>query len=154
MLKILHVDETPHCEEMIEELKQYAGIADDSRDALLHSLFYAAVRRVQEYADKALVKSQVVLTVNLDETGRMAALYMGGGKIVRVTDSQGNELAYEGISDDKLKVYGSGTVKVEYETEPDDADYQELKVVVYRYATALFDGESTDVLNSILNEAL
>lgn len=154
MMKILHTAEAPGCEQMIEEMKQYAGIADDSRDAMLHNLFNAAVRRVQEYADKALVKSTVVLTVDLDETGRMARLYMGGGEIVRVEDSRGNAVPYEAVSKGMLKVSGNGVVEIEYVTDPSEADFDECKMTVYRYATAMFDGEPTDVLNSILNEVL
>lgn len=154
MLKILKMDDAPQCEEMIEELKQYAGIADDSRDAMLHNLLYSAVRRVQEYADKALVKSKVVVTVDASETDRMVRLYMGGGKIISVTDNDGNSVPYEAVKGNLLKVHAMGGVCIEYETEPSDSDFDECKVTVYRYATALFDGESTEVLNSILNEVL
>ena len=47
-----------------------------------------------------------------------------------------------------------GTVKVTYETVPNEGDRERLLPTVFRYGTALYDGEDPDVLKRILMETL
>lgn len=137
----------------LETFKQYASVPDDSRDALLSGLLRTALAKVGEFADRALIKTTYVLTTEVGEDGSVK-LYMGGGTVHSVTDGNGTEMSFEQPAQGVLKVLHTGTVVVEYTTEPEEADVEMHMTTVSRYATALYDGEATETLNTILNEAL
>lgn len=158
MLKVLKIEDGTEfggqqLNSMLEGFKQYASVPDGTRDALLRSLLRQAVRRVQEYADKALVRTRLQLEAEPGQD-RVVRLYMGGGEVVSVTRPGVGALDFEVLSRDKVKVPGRGAVVVEYVTEPVLEDVEVCTPTVYRYATALYDGETTETLNAILNEVL
>lgn len=162
-LKVIEVDNT-QVASLLAEFKTYASVPadeDTARDAMLLSMLRSALLRVQEYADVALVQTTYQLTVEPAEN-RIVRLYPGG-YVQDVTDEEGNAVTGRVISYDRIKVDAVGTVIVTYNTletpegsepVPLPEDLAEYKPTVFRYATALYDGETTQVLNGILNEAL
>lgn len=139
----------------LEAFKQYASVPDDSRDALLTRLLSAAILRVQEYADRALIECRVRQTSTTDEKGRIW-LFLGGGKDLSATYDYGGEEAacVQNTADFVTGFVRDTVVTVEFTTEPLAAWCDQARPTVFRYATALYDGEPVEVLNSILNEVL
>ena len=60
----------------LEAFKQYASVPDDGRDALLLGLLRSAIYRVQEYADRALLKCRVRQTGEADAKTGQIRLYL------------------------------------------------------------------------------
>lgn len=140
------------CRSYLEQFKQYASVPDDSRDALLNSLLKAAVLKVQEFADTAIAACTYRVTAAVPASG-VVRLYMGGGDIVGLEDGDGQSVRFDPLPGGKVQTYvRSGYVKVTYATVPNDGDRERLLPTVFRYATALYDGEEADVLNRILME--
>lgn len=138
----------------LNELKQYAAVPDDSRDQMLSHLLRTAILKVQEYADAALVECSVTQTTHLID-GTVVWLYLGGGVVEGVKNQDGENLPFLAKFDAVFLSYPyTGDVRVTYRTIPDVGDIQRLKPVVFRYATALFDGKDSSELGNILNEAL
>ena len=146
----------PLADAWLEPFKQYASVSDDGRDALLLTLLRSAILRVQEYADRALFRCRVRQTCRPDaETGQIR-LYLGGGEDLSVTyDYDGSEVPYVRNTANLITVQARGSViSVEYTTRTSDSWRDQARPTVFRYATALYDGEPLETLNSILNEVL
>ena len=141
------------CRSMLEQFKQYASVPDNSRDALLQQLLQSAVLRVQEFADRPIVRTKVQQTVTVPNGSGIVRLYMGGGDIESVTSEDGTELAFDPLPGGRLQLFRrSGTVTITFTTAPDEGEQARLLPTVFRYATALYDGEDSEVLNKILME--
>ena len=142
------------CRSYLEQFKQYASVPDDSRDALLASLLKAAVIAVQEFADTALAACTYRVTAPVPASG-VVRLYMGGGDIVGLEDENGEQVRFDPLPGGLVQTFiRKGTVKVTYETVPNEGDRERLLPTVFRYGTALYDGEDPDVLKRILMETL
>lgn len=141
------------CRSLLEQFKQYASVPDNSRDALLQQLLQSAVLRVQEFADRPIVRTKVQQTVTVPNGSGIVRLYMGGGDIESVTSEDGTELAFDPLPGGRLQLFRrSGTVTITYTTTPSEGELERLLPTVFRYATALYDGEDSEVLNKILME--
>lgn len=139
----------------LEEFKQYASMPDGSRDAVLLGLLRSAILRVQEYADAALMACTARQTAPVPEGTGVIRLYLGGGEVVGVRrTSDGDAVAYDALPGGRVSVHDGGEVEITFRTRPDAGDLERCRAAVLRYATALYDGEGTEVLNSILNEVL
>jgi hypothetical protein len=140
----------------LEPFKQYASVPDNGRDALLLHLLKSAILRVQEYADRALLRCRVRQTSRTDAETGLVRLYLGGGEVTSVTfDYGGEEAPYTQKRADSLAVAAKDTeVTVEFTTAPLDSWREKASITVFRLATALYDGESTETCNAILNEVL
>jgi len=142
------------CRTYLEQFKQYASVPDDSRDALLHQLLRSAVLRVQEFADTALATCTYRETVAVPANG-VVRLYMGGGELVSVEAQDGTEARYDPLPGGRLQMFfRDREAVITYTTQPEEGDRERLLPTVFRYATALYDGEEASVLNSILREAV
>ena len=142
----------PVCPDWLEALKQYASVPDDGRDAVLESLLRSAILRVQEYADKAIVRTELRMTAEVPASG-IVRLYEGGGEILSVTDESGEGVEYRALPGHRVQLSLCGvSVSVVYRTSPLFGDVENLLPTVYRYATALYDGEDQKMLDSILAE--
>ena len=172
-LKVIEIDET-QVASLLDEFKMYASVPAEpadgesdttsSRDTMLLSFLRSALLRVQEYADVALVQTTYQLTTAVGDD-RTVRLYPEG-YVDEVTDLQDHNYPAHHVSPNRIWVDAlPGTdVIVTYTTQqvPELSDtplappegLARLKPTVFRYATALYDGESTEVLNGILNEAL
>ena len=153
-LEVISIDQA-YCRNLLGQLKQYASVPDDSRDALLDALLRTAVQKVQEFADKALAVTTLRVTAKVPEGSGVIRLYMGGGDVTHCTADTGEEVPFDPLPGGRLQLFvRRGTVQVTYTTRPNEGDRQALLPTVLRYATALYDGEEADALNRILTEAL
>ena len=152
-LEVIHVEDG-FCRGMLEDLKQYASIPDDSRDAMLQRILRNAALRVQEYADRPFLETQLRVTAAVPEDTGIVRLYMGGGEIDGCVDAAGDFVPFDPLPGGRLLLYRRGIpVTVTYTTQPTDGDREALYHTVLRYATADYDGAETKELNSILSEA-
>lgn len=128
--------------------KAYAAIADDAQDNHLLAYLTRAVLTVQEKADKSLIAC--TLRVMEDEAEGGVRLYQSVKDIVSVTDGRGVEHSF---SQDGRMVYTmTEKAVVTYTTEPVQGNVDYLLPVVYQYATALYDGQDSRTLASILDQ--
>ena len=142
------------CRSYLEQFKQYASVPDDSRDALLAGLLKSAVLKVQEFADTALAVCTYRVTAAVPASG-VVRLHMGGGDIVGLEDENGEQVRFDPLPGGRVQTFiRTGTVKVTYETVPNDGDRDRYLPTVFRYGTALYDGEDADTLKKILMETL
>ena len=133
-------------------LKQYASVPDSSRDALLKLLLTRAMKTVQEAADKSLLPSSLTLTVTEREENVAVKLYQTPDTIESVEDGKGNALKHTVSGNVLILDDYTETVVVKYTTRPDPAQADSLFAVVLQYATALYDGASSDELAQILSQ--
>jgi hypothetical protein len=145
-LTIIEKADTPAA--WLEQFKAYAGIADNAQDSLLQAIFSKAVLSVQQKADRSLIACTIELYEDEVE-GNAVRLYQTVSQVVSVTH-EGNGVAYSFIGR-KVHVAHS-PVTVTYKTEPHLADIDTLLPIVYQYATALYDGEDSKTLASILSQ--
>ena len=133
----------------------YASVPDSSQTALHGYLLKSAVLKVQEYMDRDLLTCTVKQYSPVPESGQIR-LFLGGGTVSSVKDGEtGADVEYSTISGGCVKVAGRGrNVVVTFTTSPAGSDWDKAAATVFRYATALFDGEDAGVLGSILNEVL
>lgn len=151
-LEIVKVEDG-FCRSLLEQFKQYASVPDDSRDALLVTLLQTALLRVQESADRALLTCTVRQTSVVPEASGVVPLYLGGGTIQSITGAWRQPVPYDPLPGAKVQTFVRGqAVEITYVTEPKETDRTELLASVFRYATALYDGEDAAALASILNE--
>jgi len=152
-LEVISVEDG-FCRGMLEDLKQYASIPDDSRDAMLTRILRNAALRVQEYADRPFLETTVKVTAVVPEGNGVVRLYMGGGDISGCTDAEGVFVPFDPLPGGRVLVYRRGIpVAITYTTSPTDGDREALYHTVLRYATADYDGAETQELNKILSEA-
>lgn len=135
----------------LRQMKAYAAVSDDAQDSLLSALLMRAVLRVQEMADKSLISCTIELHEDEVEDN-MVHLYQTVTEIVSVHSEQGFRPYWEERGRN-IRVY-SDTAVVVYKTEPRAGDVEALLPIVYQYATALYDGQDTRTLASILNQCL
>ena len=133
----------------LEQMKSYAAVADGAQDSLLHSLLLRAVLRVQELADKSLLACTFELHEDEVEDNTVR-LYQTVSEVISVSTPVGHRLYWEPRANG-VRVYDSSVVVV-YRTEPRDVDIDDLLPVVFQYATALYDGQDTKTLASILSQ--
>ena len=151
-LEILSVEEG-FCRSLLEQFKQYASVPDDSRDALLASLLKTAVLAVQESADKALLTCEVRQTSLVPDGTGIVKLYLGGGTVTSVTTAGGEPVGWDPLPGGRVQSFTRGVgIVVDYTTAPLESDRDRLLPTVFRYATALYDGEDAAVLAQIRNE--
>lgn len=142
------------CRSYLEQFKQYASVPDDSRDALLASLLKTAVLKVQESANVAIAACTYRVTAAVPASG-IVRLYMGGGDITECVDADGDFVRFDPLPGARVQTFlRTGYVKVTYQTVPNEGDRERLLPTVFRYGTALYDGEDPKVLNMILMEVL
>ena len=135
--------------EWLQEFKTYASICDDAQDSLLRSLLTRACVRVQEMSDRSILACTLELREDEVEDNTVR-LYQNVEEIISVTSAEGHRQYWEprGRS---IRVY-SNTAVVTYRTEPREGDIVDLLPVVYQYATALYDGQDSRTLASILTQ--
>lgn len=133
----------------LEQLKAYAAVPDGAQDSLLSALLLRAVMRVQEIANKSLLACTFELHEDEVEDNTVR-LYQTVSQVVSVTTPVGHRLYWEPRANG-IRVYEDSVV-VTYTTEPRDGDIEDLLPVVFQYATALYDGQDTQSLASILSQ--
>ena len=150
MITVSIIEKSELNEGWLDMLKAYAGVADTGQDSLLNILLNRAVLRVQEMADKSLLAC--TMRVEADEASEGVRLYQTVKDILSVKDCDACEIAY---SQEGRTIYAmQDYVVVEYTTEPNSEDVDNLLPIVLQYATALYDGQDNTVLANILKQCL
>jgi hypothetical protein len=156
-LTIISFDqEAPLQRAWLEPFKQYASIPDDGRDALLEGLLRSALLQVQEYGDRALLRCRVRQTAHSDAKTGQIRLYLGGGVELsaRTLDGEICPVCEQKAADIVVVSPRDADVVVEFDTVPLESWLVQAQPTVLRLATAMYDGASAEVRNSILNEVL
>ena len=133
----------------LEGFKAYAAISDESQDMLVASMLTRAMLRVQEQADRSLIPC--TFRLEDDEVDGLVRLYQNIDQIVSVKDGNGQAIAWTKAGR-TLSVGMVSSVVVEYTTKASEGNVIDLLPVVYQYAAALYDGQDSRTLASILNQ--
>ena len=150
MITVSIIEKSGLQEGWLDMLKAYAGVADSGQDVLLGILLNRAILRVQEMADKSILSC--TMRVEADEAIEGVRLYQTVKDILSVKNSDAYEVAY---SQEGRIIYAmEDYVTVEYTTEPNIEDVDNLLPIVFQYATALYDGQDNTVLANILKQCL
>lgn len=145
-LSIIEKADTPTA--WLGQFKAYASIADNSQDSLLEAILTKAVLSVQQKANRSLIACTFELSEDEIEDNAVR-LYQTVSQVVSVR-GKAAELYWEPRGH-SIRVYGD-SVTVVYKTEPRAGDIDNLLPIVYQYATALYDGEDSKALASILSQ--
>lgn len=136
----------------VASFKEYASINAGS-DALLTDMLTRAMLAVQEWEDRSLLGATATLVVSQpDGICDPVHLYLTPGEITSVQNAAGDAIAYTLVGKELIPSFRTAAVKVVYTTSPAAGDVTALMPKVYRYATALYDGESSSTLARILQE--
>lgn len=130
----------------LEALRQYAAVSDAGQDNVLMLALKRAFYMVQRAADVALLPG--TFRVCASDHPRTVNVYMGG-KVTEVVDDHSVAVSYH----QRGRSVCVGTdryVEVTFTTEVNQADYDRLLPVVLQFATAIYDGQDSRTLNSIL----
>jgi hypothetical protein len=150
MVRLEVIETSAPGSDALKALKAYAAVSDSGQETILSAMLKRAFAVVQRYADVALLGGRYRITAE-DHHG-IVKVYMGG-KAERVVNGSGDAVTYE--QDGNILYVGTTSpVQVEFTTTSNADEYDSLLPVVLRYATALYDGEDTKVLNEILKESL
>lgn len=133
----------------LEGFKAYAAISDESQDMLVSSMLTRAMLRVQEQADRSLIPC--TFRLEDDEVDGLVRLYQNIDQIVSVKDGNGQAIAWTKAGR-TLSVGMVSSVVVEYTTQAQEGNVIDLLPVVYQYAAALYDGQDSRTLASILSQ--
>lgn len=149
MVKLRVIEQAKPTDGALDQLMKYAAVFDQGQREILSSCLVRAMDMVQRTADVALLPGRWRIVAS-DHDGEIK-VYMGG-MVESVSGRQGEAIPFKQYGD---KVFVSGDyAEVVFTTEVDPAQYDVLFPVVLKYATALYDGEDTVELNSILKEAM
>lgn len=149
MVKLRIIEQGEPSESVMMALAKYAAVIDEGQKDILKGCLVRALDIIQRYADVALLPGRWRIVAS-DYAGEIK-VYMGG-KVQNVSGRHGEALPYEQIGD-KVMV-GGEYAEVVFTTEVVMAEFNSLLPVVLKYATALYDGEDSVKLNSILKEAM
>lgn len=131
----------------LEELKYYLRVVDDTHDFELSALLKNATIYVQEYFNTSLVTCSVLQEQpQADTTFR---LFLDNRTNIRVTDYEGNEVAYE-VAGDTLTISEAKPVKITYDCEP-LGEPDGYALIVYQIAGAHYDGQPEQVAKILKN---
>lgn len=149
MIKLRVIEQDKPTDGALMMLMKYAAVFDEGQKEILSSCLERAMDMVQRTADVALLPGRWRIVAS--EYNGEIKVYMGG-VVENVTNRSGSAIPFQQVGN---KVIVSGDyAEVIFTTEVDPAEYNVLLPVVLKYATALYDGEGSMVLNSILKEAI
>ena len=149
MVKLRVIEQGAPTDGALMMLMKYAAVFDEGQKEILFSCLVRAMDIVQRTADVALLPGRWRIVAS--EYNGEIKVYMGG-MVENVSGRQGEAISFKQYGD---KVFVSGDyAEVVFTTEVDPAQYDVLFPVVLKYATALYDGEDSVELNSILKEAM
>lgn len=145
------LENSPVHKDMLIRFKQYANIADSSRDAVLVSILADAVDRVHKICDIPVLPEKLEKVSALHRRNTEVNLYRWnlGARVESVTTLDGAPVEYEktarGIKTNTLQA-----VKVIYWTEPEKAG----EMTVLQYALGIEEGKTPSELSDILAAAM
>lgn len=133
---------------LLPQLKRYAGAVDDTQDAILQQMLTTAALEIQEHADVSILPCELELHVDRN-TSRDIRLYQTPAEVLSVTSADGAGVDY---TTEGRYVRTAGVLPslvVNYTTEPREAEYGRLLPLVFQYATALYDGQTDELIKII-----
>lgn len=149
MVKLRIIEQGKPTDDALNILMKYAAVFDEGQKEILSSCLLRAMDMVQRTADVALLSGKWRITAS--EYYGEIKVYMDG-VVESVTNRNGLAIPFQQVGE---KVFVSGDyAEVVFTTKVDPAQYDALFPVVLKYATALYDGNDTVTLNSILKEAM
>ena len=149
MVKLRVIEQGTPTDTALPMLMRYAAVFDEGQKEVLSSCLVRAMDIIQRTADVALLAGRWRIVAS--EYNGEIKVYMDG-VVESVTDRNGLAIPFQQVGD---KVFVSGDyAEVVFTTKVDAAQYDALFPVVLKYATALYDGNDTVTLNSILKEAM
>ena len=126
----------------IEELKQFANITGNARDAELQVILNSAMSKVEDIEDVSLSENTLLYTSNYPI--KMVKLYrLPIAEVIEVRDNRSGSLVDFTLSLDKSIITFADDVYpyIRYKTKPiGDATFDYLKQIVYEVASAYYDG--------------
>lgn len=139
--------------EQLDEFKNYASVNSAATDALLKSMLKSAMLAVGEWDDVSLL----ACTCRVSAIGRECAyepvrLFGTPDEVTGMVDGRGEDIPGTLVGRDVIPGSPAVDLVVTYTTRVEGASLSRLLPKVYRYAVALYDGESPQVLNRILTE--
>lgn len=139
--------------EQLVEFKNYASVNTAATDALLLTMLQSAMLDVGEWEDVSLL----VCTCRVSSVGRECPyepvrLFGTPDEVTGMVDGRGDAVEGTLVGKDVILAVPAADLVVTYTTKVDAASLSRLLPKVYRYAVALYDGESSQVLNRILTE--
>lgn len=139
--------------EQLAEFKNFASVNVAATDGLLTSMLKSAMLAVGEWEDVSLL----VCTCRVSATGREYAyepvhLFGTPNEVTEMVDGGGYPIEGRLAGRDVILDDPAKNIFVTYTTRVDEGALGRLLPKVYRYALALYDGESSPVLNRILTE--
>lgn len=138
--------------EQLAEFKEYASVNAGS-DTLLASMLKSAFLAVGEWEDVSLLVCSCRVSVTERECAyEPVRLFGTPDEIDSIQDGRGEEMDGTLVGKDVILAGGAESVAVTYTTKVDAGSLSRLLPKVYRYATALYDGEDSQGLNRILTE--
>ncbi len=140
MIEVRIISHSDIKDEWLESFKTYASIADNGRDAMLTMILKNAVLKVQEMADESILDCTIEVVDDAPEGAEML-LYQSVESVVKVTDGNGNILAYR---QNKRRIHLAqiaDCVKCEYTTKVNPVTVDSLLLTAYQYATFVYDGD-------------
>ena len=149
MVKLRVIEQGKPTDGAMNMLMKYAAVFDQGQKEILSSCLVRAMDMVQRTADVALLPGRWRIVAS--EYNGEIKVYMGG-LVESVSGRQGEAIPFRQYGD---KVFVSGEyAEVVFTTEVDPAQYDVLFPVVLKYATALYDGQDSRTLASILMQCL
>ena len=144
-----HITTSDPTPAQIADWMAYASISDDTQTTLYLHCLKAALVAVGDWENVSLLAGTVRVNATQREDNTPVALYGTVDAVTSVT-SGGTDLAYTAADGFVSPVSFTESVSVTYTTKVNEGDLLRHIVKAWRYATALYDGEDSTALASIL----
>lgn len=133
---------------LLPVLKRYVGAVDESQDAILQQMLTTATLEIQAHADISILPCEIELRIDYNDSD-VVKLYQTPKEVISVTTSDGQAIDYvmEGKRIRTTGVYES--LVIDYTTEPKESESSRLMTLVFQYATALYDGQTDELIKII-----
>lgn len=140
-INIIDIDAIPV--DVLNGFMRFAAMPDNSSADIATNALRSALQAVSEYTETALIG----MRVRHEEKGhRISFITPFAGDVTEVSVGE----AWCG----DIVFPTTDSVMVEYRVKPLSHELDRLRMVAYRYASALYDGADSVTLNKILQEAL
>lgn len=136
----------------LADFKAFLAANGAESDAFLTAILKRAMLAVQAWDDRALLSGTATLVVSGREDNDPVRLYLTPGTIASVLDGDATPVAYSLAGKALYPARSVRDLVITYAVVPADDDLAALLPKVYRYASALYDGDESGALARILQE--
>lgn len=141
--------------EQLAGFKAFLASNGAETDAFLYGILKRAMCAVQDWEDRTLLAATAMITATgrEDDPGEPVLLY-GNPKedTIEAYNGAGNAMEFSVVGRLLVPSYRVPALYIIYTTAPDEGALATLMPKVYRYAAALYDGDSSSDLARILQE--